>query len=74
MTLLCVIPGPTKVLREDEPVERWCFRCRKRTPFVDRVIGDEDPLSYYDPIWTRTCSVCHGDTSLFPGREWSEAS
>lgn len=28
--VLCIIAGPTKVLKEQREPERWCFHCRKR--------------------------------------------
>lgn len=68
--LLCIIPGPTKVLRQQDAGERWCFGCRARLPHTDTLLCDEDPLSYYDPIWVRRCSRCNKDRTAFPGTGW----
>lgn len=64
--VLCFIPGPTKVLRQESAGERWCFGCRKRLPHIDTCLADEEP-SYYDPIWVRRCTRCKRDCTRFPG-------
>lgn len=66
MTLLCIIAGPKKVLREESAGELWCFGCRERLPHVDTCLVDEEP-SYYDPVWVRRCSRCKRDCTAFPG-------
>jgi hypothetical protein len=63
--LLCIIPGPSKVLDERPANVVWCFGCRKRLPHVARLLGDEEP-SYYDPVWTLACSGCGQDCTRFP--------
>lgn len=69
MTLLCVIPGPSKLIKiepDDGPnLLRWCFLCRRRRLFYWRLMGDPFP-SYYDPVWIRTCAGCGKDGSRFP--------
>lgn len=68
MSLLCVIPGPSKVLRsEPEDRERWCFKCRHRHVHTLELLTDEEP-SYYDPIWVRRCPHCRLDYTDFPER------
>lgn len=64
--LLCVIPGPDKVLRTEPDGDRWCFGCRKRLPHTWVLMGDSQP-SYYDPVWLRRCTVCGHDHTRFPG-------
>lgn len=64
--LLCIIPGPSKVLAEQPDGERWCFACRKRLPHTYQLLGDAEP-GWYEPIWVRTCSSCGGDHTTFPG-------
>jgi hypothetical protein len=68
--VLCIIPGPSKVLATREFGVRWCFKCRKRLPQTEVLLGDEFP-SYYEPIWVIRCDGCGEDHVLFPGREWS---
>lgn len=65
--VLCIIPGPTKVLATRDAGLRWCFGCRQRLPHTDTVLCDEEP-SYYDPICVRRCSRCGKDRTSFPGR------
>lgn len=69
MTLLCLVPGPTKVLDARYEGMRWCFGCRARLPHVGFVVCDEGP-SYYDPVYVVECERCHKDRTEFPGREW----
>lgn len=72
--LLCLIPGPTKVVREVDAGVRWCFGCRARLPHTDRLLDyDYDPADpttypYYDPAWVRVCARCGQDRTTFPGR------
>lgn len=63
--LVCIVPGPSKVLREDDAGVRWCFGCRAHLPHTDRLLTDAEP-SYYDPIWVRVCSRCGKDRTSFP--------
>lgn len=75
MTILCVIPGPSVVLWEQDAGDRWCFGCRKRLPHTDYLMDDppERQPSYYPPIWVRRCSRCGQDRTAFPmseGRLW----
>lgn len=65
MTLVCIIPGPTKVLATESAGDRWCFGCRKRLSHTDTLLGDEGP-SYYGPVWVRRCSRCGQDRTSFP--------
>lgn len=60
--------GPTRtVTLQEEPVGvKWCFQCRKRVEFTDRLRGDSEP-SYYEPMWMRSCANGHADGDLFPG-------
>lgn len=67
--LLCIIPGPTKVVARQDAGERWCFGCRKRLPHEDVLLDDEEP-SYYEPVWVRRCSGCGKDRTAFPGTIW----
>ena len=71
--LLCIVPGPSVVLRSTAPTPRWCFGCRAHLPHVDVLLADPEP-SYYDPVWERKCSRCGQDRTLFPGRvrEWGD--
>lgn len=69
MTLLCILPGPSKVLAERDAGIRWCFGCRKHLPHTDVCLGDEEP-SYYEPVWVRKCSRCGHDLTDFPGTRW----
>lgn len=64
--LLCIIPGPTKVLKQEAAGERWCFGCRKRLAHTWVLLGDEG-ISYYDPVWVCRCSGCGEDRTRFPG-------
>ncbi len=69
-TVLCLVPGPTKLLREELAGVRWCFGCRKRLPHTDRLWVDEEP-NYYEPVWTRRCDRCNRDRTQFPqGESW----
>lgn len=63
--MLCVIPGPTKVLKTESAGVRWCFGCRAHLPHDDVLLCDEQP-SYYDPVWVRRCSRCGDDRTHFP--------
>jgi hypothetical protein len=67
--VLCIIPGPSKVLREQPVGERWCFGCRQRLPHTLRILCDEEP-SYYDPIAVLACDRCGKDRTEFPRGEW----
>lgn len=67
--LLCIIPGPTKVIAEEDGGERWCFGCRQRLPHT-WVLLDYHHRSYYDPIWICRCSQCGDDRTAFPGSVW----
>lgn len=68
--LLCIIPGPTEVIKTADAGVRWCFACRARLPHTDVLLADKDPMSYYEPIWVRRCSRCNRDCTAFPGRSW----
>jgi hypothetical protein len=63
-------PGMREVAREESAGIQWCFRCRKRVEFTDRLMADIQP-SYYEPNWVRKCPKGHEDGDLFPGR-WRE--
>lgn len=75
--MTCVeIPGGVICLPRDwvefarrSDVIRWCFRCRARYQH-DWVLEGESGITYYDPQWSRKCSNCGEDHSLFPGQEW----
>lgn len=67
--VLCIIPGPTKVLAQHPAGDLWCFGCRKRLPHIDTCLVDEEP-SYYEPVWVRECSRCGHDRTAFPGCGW----
>lgn len=75
-TILCLIPGPSVVLRSEDAGIRWCFGCREHLPHTDELMGDpfdpDDPStrSYYDPVWVRRCSRCKRDRTAFPGTIW----
>ncbi len=66
--LLCIIPGPTKVIHERDLGEKWCFGCRKRLPHKLQVLADVEP-SYYDPVVVVRCSRCGKDRTQFPQAE-----
>ena len=51
--------------RETDEV-RWCFKCRSRLQH-DMVLAGEPGISYYSPQWSRECSGCKEDHSVFPG-------
>lgn len=57
--------GPSEVAKVVEVGERWCFRCRKRRPFTDRLLVPASP--WYEPTWHRECDRGHYDGDLFPG-------
>lgn len=65
--------GPRKTLREDDLGEKWCFRCRTRRRFTEKLTAEIEP-SYYDPIPEISCSEGHVNGDLFPGwiRTWDE--
>jgi hypothetical protein len=63
--LLCIIPGPDKVLKVEDDKVRWCFGCRAHLPHQWVLMGDSKP-SYYDPVWVRRCSRCGQDRTTFP--------
>lgn len=69
--LLCVIPGPTKVVKTqaDWRSSRWCFKCRKRLSGKWELLADDDTPenpSYYEPIWAYCCDGCGTDSKDFP--------
>lgn len=70
MSAIC---GPAmRVISEQDAGTRWCFRCRKRVPFTDRLwttVG----LSCWGPYIDRTCPSGHidGDVGFGWYREWS---
>lgn len=64
--LVVCFTGPTEVLREESAGVRWCFVCRERVEFTDRLWRETAP-SYYDPQWSRKCPSGHLDGDLFPG-------
>lgn len=75
MSAVHILHVPTRIYSEREDGDpRWCFYCRKRTPFIRRVHVSTDPMSYYGPHATIECERSHEDGDLFPGRfrEWSE--
>lgn len=66
--------GPRmEVVRQKELGERWCFRCRKRRPFVF-IVSAPVEMSYYGPTAGVRCDRGHDDGDCFPGRyrEWGE--
>jgi hypothetical protein len=65
--VLCIIPGPSKVLAEKpaHPCSRWCFGCRKHLPHSLVLLGDEEP-GWYDPVAVLRCSRCGKDCTRFP--------
>lgn len=71
--ILCLIPGPTEVLKREDAGIKWCFQCRAHLPHEHVLLADpfdpDDPstYSYYDPIWVTKCSRCHQDHTQFPG-------
>lgn len=68
--LLCIIPGPSVVLKTEDAGIRWCFGCRAYLPHTSVLLDDEVQPSYYDPIWVRRCSRCGEDRTAFPGSQW----
>jgi len=63
--IIHVTPGPTKLIKSEPPVERWCFGCRKRLLHEWQLWDDAEPLSYYEPIWVCICSSCGRDRTEF---------
>lgn len=61
-------PGPMETLETHYLGIKWCFRCRAKVMFFDR-LRCELGRSYYGPEWERTCENDHLDGDLFPG--WS---
>lgn len=49
MVVLCIIPGPSQLLRteEDDRPTRWCFTCRKHQPHRWELWGDPAPSESY---------------------------
>lgn len=69
MSAIC---GPAmRVISEQDAGTHWCFRCRQRVPFVDRVLGTVEP-SYWPPVIVRQCPAGHedGDVGFGRYREW----
>jgi hypothetical protein len=64
VSILCIIPGPTKELKRIQGGDCWCFGCRKRLPHEQVLLGDELP-SYYEPVWVYRCSQCGKDRTRF---------
>jgi hypothetical protein len=67
--LLCIIPGPSVVIREEPDRARWCFKCRKHLMHTAVLLDDppERQPSYYEPVWVLRCPCCGGDYTDFPG-------
>lgn len=66
--LIHVLRVPTHVHTQRPNGEtRWCFRCRKRSPFTLTVHVPDDPTSYYGPHCTVECERGHVDGDCFPG-------
>ena len=66
MSVIHIIPGPTKEIHRRAIGEKWCFGCRKHLPHDMVTLVDEEP-SYYDPVGVYECSRCKKDRTLFPG-------
>lgn len=66
--LLCVIPGPSVEMKREPAGVLWCFGCRAHLAHDWVLMGDPFP-SYYDPSWSRRCSRCSRDLTVFPGTE-----
>ncbi len=60
-------PGPMKAYETVDLGVKWCFVCRKRVRFTDKLMGEIDP-SWYGPQWFIKCENGHGDGDVFPGR------
>lgn len=67
--ITCLVPGPRRVLVTRDAGLRWCFGCRQRLPHSDVLLADEDPESWYEPVWTRRCPRCGKDRTEFPRSE-----
>jgi hypothetical protein len=63
--ILCIIPGPSKVLDERPANVVWCFGCRKHLRHSLVLLGDEEP-GWYDPTPVLVCSGCGQDRTRFP--------
>jgi len=62
--------GAVHVYRTEDAGELWCFHCRKRLPHTAELRGDPPEIeSYYEPLWSRTCSGCGEDHTTFPGMD-----
>jgi hypothetical protein len=49
VTVLCIIPGPTQLVKtepDDRPT-RWCFTCRKHVPHTWHLYSDPEPSRYW---------------------------
>ena len=74
ITRLHILHTPMKEVSARSLGERWCFRCRKRRPFMQVVSVTREP-SYYGPTREVRCCVCDTvDGDCFPGtwREWDD--
>ena len=68
MGLLCIIPGPKKVLRAEPAGDRWCFGCRERLPHTWELLDYDEGsphAGWYDPIEVVRCSRCGRDRTRF---------
>ena len=61
MTVVCIIPGPSRVLRRAFGEERWCFGERKRRKGMHVLLADRDKFSWYEPVWVYQCDGCGED-------------
>lgn len=70
--VVCLIPGPSVVLKTEEAGDKWCFKCRQRQPHTWVLLDDppERQPSYYEPIWVLRCPTCRGDYTAFPRSIW----
>lgn len=78
--VVCIIPGPKKIIDTKPDGVRWCFACRQRllhtwVCYWDHTLEEAktlpiEELTYYDPVWIRQCSRCGRDRTDFPGRTW----
>jgi hypothetical protein len=65
--VLCIIPGPSKVVRERPAGDKWCFGCRKHLSYTWQLLDYEDPdwIGHY-PVAVLRCSGCGKDRTRFP--------
>jgi hypothetical protein len=70
MTGIHVLHTPMHEHRREDAGIKWCFACRKHLSHTAVLWVCDDPLSYYDPHWSTTCTRCGQNRTNFPGTCW----